>query len=217
MLQTARAHPAGSRRGAQYAGLGAGGDWAAIRRPSSSSAPRSSRGRITGTRVTTWRGRWSEPASTTKPWTPIGWSQRVPQRRAGSRSNWGELYLRQRKFAEALEQFDQALALDPSDRGGPEEIAKSRYEDRLPARCQTEGRKPARPAGSSRASRCPTFTLRSLDGKTWTLGGSCGQGGGDQLVGHMVRPVPRGASRISEALREVAGSQRCRGDQFQRR
>lgn len=86
------------------------------------------------------------------------------------RDEWGEVYLRQRKFAEALEQFDHALAIDPTDRAALKdrdavlkeapELAAKKIEQPEEA---TEIRwwRPRKPL--------PSFTLRSLDGKTWKL------------------------------------------------
>ena len=161
-----RAHSAGSCGSAQFIGFGASRDGPQHRSDGTISRRRSRRGRITGTRATTSPERSPGPGSLRKPSKYLKSSRKNSPATRPFATNSPSLYLRQQKFAEAVEQFDQALAIDPSDAAARKsrEAALSQAPTKLEARA---GRRD--PLGANRTSRCPAFTLQALDGKTWKL------------------------------------------------
>ncbi len=97
-------------------------------------------------------------------------SKEFPQD-AEVRDEWGEVYLRQQKLAEALEQFDRALAIDPSNRVALKD--RDLVMKKAPELASRSASQKAEEAVEIRWVRprkpLPEFTLRSMDGKPWTL------------------------------------------------
>jgi tetratricopeptide (TPR) repeat protein/mono/diheme cytochrome c family protein len=101
------------------------------------------------------------------------------------RNEWGELYLRQRKLADALEQFDAALAIDPSDKvalknreavlSESPELALRSAASKTEEATEIRWVRPRRPLPEAlntvalKAVALKTAELKTLDGKAWKL------------------------------------------------
>jgi tetratricopeptide (TPR) repeat protein len=97
-------------------------------------------------------------------------------RDAQVRDELGEVYLRQHKFGDAVAQFDEALAIDPKNQRAREDrdaAAKEASPEALASIKKPEQTddvqwwRPQKPL--------PAFSLRGLDGKTWTTADFAGK------------------------------------------
>jgi thiol-disulfide isomerase/thioredoxin len=86
---------------------------------------------------------------------------------ASVRHELAALYLRQNNFAAAVEQFDRALAIDPTDASARKSREAALNE--MPAAAKTKIEQAGEIRWVDPHKPLPTFALQALDGKTWKL------------------------------------------------